>query len=273
MATAKIIGIANQKGGVGKTTTTQNLGAALANKGKKILLIDLDAQGNLTDCCGKGLVFEHVVEMLKTGFKVSIMEKTTLGILAGEPIQGAIQPVDENLDIVPGHMYLASADLQFAATVHRESLLEKALEPVRKKYDAILLDCPPNLGLIAQNAFNAMSHVLVPVQCEYYSLVGLSLIEFCIDMWRKQNLLKPGFKMVGILPTFFDGRKNINVQVREHLMAERKNIVFNTSIRDNVDLAVCPGHSKTIFQLNPKSAGAADYTALAEEVSRRLGWQ
>ena len=268
-----ILGVANQKGGVGKTTTAHNLGAGLARRGKKILMIDLDAQANLTDSCGQFMALDALEALKAANPQNSRQFLSSLDIMTGTPIQKAIRPIKENLDLIPGDILLSSADMQFAGTINRESLLDRALTPVRKKYDLVVLDCPPNLGLIAQNAFKAMTHVLIPVQCEYHSLIGLSLVEYCLNEWRKVELLRPKFSILGILPTFFDKRKTLVNQVLEHLRNQKGKLVLDTIIRDNVQLAEAPGHNDDIFTHSPGSYGAADYEALAAEVSARLGWQ
>lgn len=262
-----IIGIANQKGGVGKTTTTHNFGAGLAKKGKRVLMIDLDAQGNLTDACGLQSPFD-LVALLKEGKMPPY--PSTLDILAGTPIKEVIKPVKENLDLVPGNIFLASADMKFADAPIRHALLENAIKPIRKNYDFLLLDCPPNLGLIAQNAFRVMSHLLIPVQCEYLSLVGLTLTEYSIDQWRKHRLLNHKFQIVGILPTFLDLRKNLVTESYELLKDMRKDLVLNTAIRDNIHLAEAPAHNQDIFAHSPNSYGAKDYEAALEETLQRL---
>ena len=255
-----IIGVANQKGGVGKTTTAHNLGAGLALKGYRILMIDLDPQANLTDSCQLRLKAE---------------EPSTMQVMDGEcPLKDALRPVGDKLDLLPSHLILAGADSYFAQAIRREERLYDALEPVLAEnfYQAIILDCPPNLGLIAQNAFRVMTHLLIPVQCHYHALEGLRLMYECLERWRKAKLLRNDFRILGLLPTFFDQRKNICKDVLDHLRDNQGEMMLDTVIRDNVQLAEAPSNGLDVYQHSPKSFGAQDYQTLVEEVERKLGF-
>lgn len=254
-----VIGVANQKGGVGKTTTAHNLGVGLARAGQKVLLIDLDPQANLTDSCG---------------LRLEAGEASTMMVLDGEvPLSQAVRQIDDNLALLPSHLILAGADSYFAQAIRREERLKDALEPALSDslYQIIILDCPPNLGLIAQNAFRVMTHLLIPVQCEYHALEGLRLMYECIDGWRTARLLRPDFKLMGLIPTFYDQRKNICKDVLEHLRQSQGDVLLPCLVRDNVQLAEAPSNGLDIFRHGPKSFGAEDYQTLVEVVLEHLG--
>jgi chromosome partitioning protein len=255
-----VIGVANQKGGVGKTTTAHNLGAGLARKGQKTLLVDLDPQANLSDSCG---------------VRLEDSEPSTMHVLDGAvPIGEALRSVAKNLDLLPASMALAGADIHFAQAIRREDRLQDALDALQtgdnRQYQVVILDCPPNLGLIAQNAFRAMHQLLLPVQCEYHSLEGLRLMFECLTNWRKARLLQPDFGILGILPTFYDGRKNLCKEVLALLREKYGEILLKTLIRDNVQLAEAPAGKRDIFQHSPKSFGSLDYKALVKEILTKL---
>lgn len=243
--------IANQKGGVGKTTTVHNLGMILGKK-KRVLLIDLDAQGNLTDACGlspedmDGSVFDAM-----SGAKNFDASVVTLG---------------KKVDLLPASRDLAAAELAFASKLGRENLLKRVLKSA--KYDFVLIDCPPSLGLLTVNALTAADGVLIPVQAEYYALAGLDLIQS--TMQGVIENLNPGLQTLGILLTFFDGRKSLNRDVALGLRERWGDLVFNTLIRDNVALAEAPSSGQSIFDYRGQSYGAQDYAALAKEFLCRV---
>ena len=247
-----ICAIGNQKGGVGKTTTTHNLGVFLARKGKRVLLVDLDAQGNLSDACG--------LEPQK-------IEKTVFDVLSGAlSIAKAKRPLEDKLDLLPANIRLAEAEMAFAGRIGRENLLKKALVSVAANYDYILLDCPPSLGLITVNALNAANGLLIPVQVEYYALAGLALIRQTVSMVRELN---PGLAILGLVLTFFDSRKTLNKDVAAALSDEWGEAIFSSRIRDNVSLAEAPSNGQDVYRYRKNSYGAKDYAALAEEFLKR----
>lgn len=246
-----ICAVANQKGGVGKTTTAHNLGMVLGQR-KRVLLIDLDAQGNLTDACG---------------FAQSDLHGSAYEVLGGEKsLEGALLPLDEGIDLLPASRNLAVAELAFASKLGRENLLKKALKDAA--YDFAIIDCPPSLGLLTVNALTAATGVLIPVQAEYYALAGLDLIQE--TMQGVVENLNPGLHTLGILLTFFDGRKSLNRDVANGLRERWGNLVFKTPIRDNVALAEVPSNGQSIFDYRSQSYGAQDYAALAREFMLRV---
>ena len=245
-----ICAIANQKGGVGKTTTTHNLGVQLARNAKKrVLLLDLDAQGNLSDACG---------------LEPQTLERTVFDVLAGSaPIAKAKSTLEEGLDILPANIRLAEAELAFAGRMGRENLLKKALTSVAGEYDYVLIDCPPSLGLLTVNALNAANGLLIPVQVEYYALAGLALIRQTAELVRDLN---PDLALV---LTFFDARKTLNKDVAAALADEWGDTLFSTRIRDNVSLAEAPSNGQDVFSYKRGSYGAKDYAAFAAEFLER----
>lgn len=246
-----ICAVANQKGGVGKTTTAHNLGMVLGQR-KRVLLIDLDAQGNLTDACG---------------FAQSDLHGSAYEVLGGEKsLEGVLLPLDEGIDLLPASRDLAVAELAFASKLGRENLLKKALKDAA--YDFAIIDCPPSLGLLTVNALTAATGVLIPVQAEYYALAGLDLIQE--TMQGVVENLNPGLHTLGILLTFFDGRKSLNRDVANGLRERWGNLVFKTAIRDNVALAEAPSNGQSIFDYRSQSYGAQDYAALAREFMLRV---
>ena len=248
---ARIISVANQKGGVGKTTTTVNLGACLAQDGKKVLLIDSDAQGNATSGLGvrKPDVKQDIYDVLVN--EVSIKETI-------------IKTSRENLSIVPATLQLAGAEIELTSMMARESRLKSALAEVSDEYDFILVDCPPSLGHLTINAFTASDAILIPVQCEYYALEGLSQLLNTVRLDQKH--FNPGLEIEGVLLTMYDARTNLGAEVVEEVRRYFQEKVYDTIIPRNVRLSEAPSHGKPIIDYDPRSKGAEVYQALAKEV-------
>jgi chromosome partitioning protein len=254
-----IIGIVNQKGGVGKTTTSANLGAALALSGKKTLIIDLDAQSNLTTHLGLGLP-EDQEEPEGSAMRPSMYE-----VLKGtKKLSEAIIHRSNNLDVVPSSLLLSAADLELGGVVGRELILRRALEKVAPEYDFVLIDCPPALGLLSLNALAAVQQVIVPVQSEYLALHGVRQLLDTIDQVRV--VYNPTLTVGGVLICLHDNRRRLARAVSETIRAYFGDLVFDTVIRENVSLAEAPASGQTVFEHAPKSLGAEDYLSLAHEV-------
>lgn len=251
---ARIISVANQKGGVGKTTTTVNLGACLAFIGKKVLLIDSDAQGNATSGLG----------IRKPDVKEDIYD-----VLVNEaPIKDTIiQTERENLSIVPATLQLAGAEIELTSMMARESRLKGALKDVSDEYDFILIDCPPSLGHLTINAFTASDAILIPVQCEYYALEGLSQLLNTVRLVQKH--FNPELEIEGVLLTMYDARTNLGAEVVEEVRRYFQEKVYDTIIPRNVRLSEAPSHGKPIIDYDPRSKGAEVYQTLAKEVLDR----
>lgn len=245
----KIIAIANQKGGVGKTTTSVNLSALLANKGKKILLIDADPQGNATS----GLGLDKDVE--KSLYDVLINE---------EPVENTLQDTAEkNLKICPSNMNLAGAEVELVSQMSREHRLKEQLELVKEKFDYVFIDCPPSLGLITLNSFTAADSVLIPVQCEYYALEGLGQLINTINLVKKH--LNKTLEIEGAVLTMYDIRTNLSNQVVKEVKRYFDNKVYKTVIPRNVRLSEAPSFGMPITMYDPRSKGAKSYEKLAKE--------
>lgn len=247
----KIIAVTNQKGGVGKTTSTVNLGASLASLGNRVLLVDIDPQGNATSGVGvnKGDLDECVYNVL-----VEDAEATAVCV-----------PTEvENLSIIPATIQLAGAEIELVPTMSREVKLKRALHEVKDDYDYILIDCPPSLGLLTINALTASDSVLIPVQCEYYALEGLSQLLNTIRLVQKH--LNKELMIEGVLLTMLDARTNLGIQVIEEVKMYFGDKVYNAVIPRNVRLGEAPSHGKPITVYDPKSKGAEVYLELAKEV-------
>ncbi|MGX6979286.1 ParA family protein [Vagococcus elongatus] len=248
---ARIISVANQKGGVGKTTTTVNLGACLAYYGKRVLIIDIDAQGNATS----GM-----------GIRKSDVSKDIYDVLVNEePVDNVIhQTTRENLDVVPATIQLAGAEIELTPMMARESRLKTALKDIREEYDYILIDCPPSLGHLTINAFTVSDSILIPVQCEYYALEGLSQLLNTIRLVQKH--FNPDLRIEGVLLTMYDARTNLGSEVVEEVRKYFRERVYDTIIPRNVRLSEAPSHGLPIIDYDPRSRGAETYLALAKEV-------
>ncbi len=248
---AKIVAIANQKGGVGKTTTAINLSACVAEHGKRVLLIDLDPQGNATTGLG--------IEKKESG------SSTYDVIINDEPVENCIEETcQKNLSIMPSSISLAGAEVELVSLMSRESKLKMALEEVMDKYDFIFIDCPPALGLLTLNALTAASTVLVPIQCEFFALEGLSQL---VDTIKKvQKYLNRKLQVEGVVMTMFDIRTNLSMEVVDEVRKYFGDKVYGTLIPRNIRLGECPSYGIPIIQYDPKSKGAEAYMQLADEV-------
>ncbi|MFT8320971.1 MAG: AAA family ATPase [Bacillus sp. (in: firmicutes)] len=247
----KIITVANQKGGVGKTTTSVNLGSCLAYIGKKVLLVDIDPQGNATSGVGieKADVDYCIYDVLVDDLEAQQVIKTTNV---------------ENLQVIPATIQLAGAEIELVSTISREVRLKRALEEVKDNYDYILIDCPPSLGLLTINALTASDAVLIPVQCEYYALEGLSQLLNTVRLVQKH--LNHELAIEGVLLTMLDARTNLGLQVIEEVKKYFQDKVYKTIIPRNIRLSEAPSHGEPIIIYDPKSRGAEVYLELAKEV-------
>lgn len=247
----RIIAIANQKGGVGKTTTSVNLGACLAYIGKRVLLVDVDPQGNATSGVGieKAEVNQCIYDILVEDVEA----------------KKAILPTKvENLSIIPATIQLAGAEIELVPTISREVRLKRALDDVKHLFDYIIIDCPPSLGLLTINALTASDAVVIPVQCEYYALEGLSQLLNTVRLVQKH--LNKELMIDGVLLTMLDARTNLGIQVIEEVKKYFQDKVYRTIIPRNVRLSEAPSHGEPIIIYDPKSRGAEVYLELAKEV-------
>jgi chromosome partitioning protein len=252
---AVVLGIANQKGGVGKTTTAISLASGLALLGARVLAIDLDPQGNAST----GL-----------GIRIEEGDPSTYGVLVdGEPLDEALRPTDiDGLDLLPSSLDLAGAEVELVPAFSREHRLERALGDVRRRYDVIVVDCPPSLGLLTINALVAADQVLVPIQCEYYALEGLSQLLRTVEL-VEQNLNR-GLHVGGVVLTMFDARTNLSQQVVEEVRNHFGDLTYSTVIPRSVRLSEAPSFGQPISLYDPSSRGARAYSRLAREVATRL---
>lgn len=247
----KAIAIFNQKGGVGKTTTNINLAACLALKGKKVLVLDIDPQGNTTSGLG----------IAKKG-----LEDTVYNVLvdADYDIREAVIHTDvKNLDIIPASVDLAGAEVELVQIEGREKVLKNSLDKIKKDYDYMFIDCPPSLGLLTINSLAAVDSVLIPIQCEFYALEGVSQLVSTIDLVKKS--LNPHLEVQGVILSMFDGRTNLSAQVVQEVKRYFGGKVYSTVIPRNVRLAEAPSYGLPITEYDPKSKGAEAYMEFAEE--------
>jgi chromosome partitioning protein len=257
-----IVGVVNQKGGVGKTTTSVNLGAALAIHGKKVLLVDIDAQSNMTTHLGLGTPDEG---QEITSDRPPPPEFTIYDVLKGtKQISDVMIPRSERVSVVPSSLLLSAADLELGGVVGRELILRRALQSVKDRFDVILIDCPPALGLLSLNALAAVDKVVIPVQSEYLALHGVRQLLDTIDQVR--SIYNPSLVVGGVLICLHDNRKRLARAVADTIRAYFGDLVFETIIRSNVALAEAPSQGQTIFEYAPKSSGAEDYSSLALEL-------
>ena len=246
---SKVISISNHKGGVGKTTSAINIGAGLQSLGKKILLIDLDPQANLSQSLG-----------------LIDQKKNIYGALRGEY---KLQPINvaSGLDVIPSTLDLSGAEVELSGEAGREFILRELIEPLKSSYDYILIDCPPSLGLLTINSFTASDEVFIPLQAQYLAIQGLSKLVEIIEKIKAR--LNKKLIVGGVFITQYDSRKVLNRDVVETIQANFKKEIFKTKIRDNVALAEAPTQGEDIFRYQPKSYGAEDYLALCREILKR----
>ncbi len=252
----KIIAIANQKGGVGKTTTTINLSASLAEKGMKVLTVDMDPQGNATSGLGidKSKVEHTIYHMIISECDISMC--TTPSIV-------------KNLFVLPSDMNLAGAEIELIGIDEKEFIIKKEIEKVKDQYDYILIDCPPSLNTLTVNAMTTADTVLVPIQCEYYALEGLSQLIHTINLVKKR--LNPKLNIEGVVFTMYDARTNLSLQVVENVRSNLDQKIYSSIIPRNVRLAEAPSHGLPITMYDSRSVGAEAYRELAQEVMEQDG--
>ena len=252
---SRVIAIANQKGGVGKTTTSINLSACLAEKGKKVLLIDMDSQGNTTS---------------GFGFEKNELDKTVYDVLREEvSIEEAIIPVEErfeNLFLIPANRNLAGAEIELIGIDEKEYILKKAISKIKDNYDFIIIDCPPSLNMLTVNALTASDTVFVPIQCEYYALEGLGQLMNTIDLVKRH--LNKSLEIEGALLTMFDIRTNLSNQVVKEVKRYFENKVYKTVIPRNVKLSEAPSYGMPITVYDPRSKGAKSYEKFVKELMK-----
>ena len=250
----RIIAVTNQKGGVGKTTTAINLSASLAEKGKKVLLIDTDPQGNATS--GFGI---DKNELDNTIYELILGECSVQDCIIKEVIQG--------VSILPSNVNLAAAEIELIGVDKKEYILKNEIDWVRDEYDFIIIDCPPSLSMLTVNAMTTADSVLVPIQCEYYALEGLSQLIHTVNLVKER--LNPELDMEGVVFTMFDSRTNLSSQVVDNVKEHLEQNVYKTVIPRNIRLAEAPSYGMPIQKYDPKSAGAEAYMLLADEVINR----
>ena len=251
----KAIAIFNQKGGVGKTTTNINLGACLAQKGKRVLMLDIDPQGNTTSGIGiskKKLEYTVYELLIESDF---------------DPHDAIINTSVENLDLIPANVDLAGAEIELVQLEGREKRLQNAINKIRDEYDYIFIDCPPSLGLLTINSLSAVESVLIPIQCEFYALEGVSQLMSTIELVRKS--LKKNLEVEGVVLSMFDGRTNLSIQVVQEVKRYFGSKVYSTVIPRNIRLAEAPSFGLPIVEYDPKSKGATAYKEFAKEFLER----
>ena len=247
----RIIAVANQKGGVGKTTTSINLSACLAELGKKVLAIDMDPQGNMTSGLG---IDKNEVEY--SVYDLILSEVEIEQVICKEAI--------ENLDVLPSNINLSAAEIELIGVEDKEYIIHNEVEKVRDNYDFVIIDCPPSLNTLTINAMTTADSILVPIQCEYYALEGLSQLIHTIELVKER--LNPNLEIEGVVFTMYDARTNLSLQVVENVKDNLNQTIYKTIIPRNSRLAEAPSHGLPIHLYDPKSAGAESYMLLAEEV-------
>ena len=251
---ARIVSLVNQKGGVGKTTTAVSLAVALARRGQRVLLVDLDPQANATSALG-------VLRSDRPGVYDAILDETPIG-------ECITRVEEEGVDLVPSSAELSGAEVELVPVLARERRLANALQPVREQYDWVLIDCPPSLGLLTINALTASDSVIIPVQCEYMALEGLSRLMETLDLVRRN--LNPGLSILGVILTMFDPRTRLAQQVVDEVRGHFPQ-TFAAIIPRSVRLSEAPSHGQSIFRYDPGGRSAAAYEAVASELLERVG--